>query len=87
MRRRYVVSLALLGLSTPLFAQQRTAQPLERLRELMAPGPEHAVLDGMAGTWDQEVRYRAAPGAEPVTFPSRKGALRMMEIVSTRRSG
>ena len=30
------------------------------------PGPEHKVLDRMAGDWDTLTRYWAAPGAEPV---------------------
>jgi len=30
------------------------------------PGPEHKVLDRMAGDWDTLTRYWPAPGAEPV---------------------
>ena len=30
------------------------------------PGPQHKVLDRMAGDWDTLTRYWAAPGAEPV---------------------
>jgi hypothetical protein len=45
------------------------------------PGPEHKLLDRMAGNWDAITRYWPAPGAEPVES---KGSCRRKWILDGR---
>ncbi len=58
-------SLALtLTLLLPLPAIAQTASD-----RLAAPGPEHAWMDPLVGTWDVAMRVWPGPGAEPFSIP------------------
>jgi len=52
-------------------SQQPTPEQMQewmrRHMELAQPGPEHARLAGMEGTWDVELTMWPAPGAQPMT--------------------
>jgi Protein of unknown function (DUF1579) len=91
-------ALALL-IPTLLAAAPAAAQvpptPEEQRRmaaEMMAaaqPGPEHAKLMKLAGSWDVEASLWSAPGAEPlkVAFPSENRAILGGRFLETRASG
>lgn len=76
-------------------AAQVPATPGERQRiaqEVMAaaqPGPEHAELMALAGSWDVEGLMWSAPGAEPIrlTFPAENRAILGGRFLETRASG
>jgi hypothetical protein len=52
-------------------AQEPTPELMARVMELAQPGPEHAVLTGLAGEWDQTVRIWPEPGAAPMELTGR----------------
>lgn len=75
MRRSLHASLlatALLCAAAPLAAQEVPGEhapdsaTVARMMEAMRPGPEHARLAAMAGTWDARVKFWPQPGAQPV---------------------
>lgn len=76
-------------------AAQVPATPEERQRiaeQVMAaaqPGPEHAELMKLAGTWDVEATFWPSPGAEPVraTFPAENQAMLGGRFLVSRASG
>ena len=76
-------------------AAQVPSWPEERQRmaeEMMAaarPGPEHAELMALAGTWDVEGRMWSAPGAEPLrlAFPAENRAVLGGRFLESRASG
>jgi hypothetical protein len=63
-----VVALVMLVPAAAAAQQQPTPEMIARAQELMAPGPEHRVLAGLAGTWDQEIRMWPEPGAPPMAL-------------------
>lgn len=46
----------------------RQAEMTQAYMELMQPGPEHKLLQELAGEWTQEVKIWMAPGQEPMSF-------------------
>lgn len=70
MRRRWLGSSGLFVLLLPALAVGQEPPPpevIERVRALSQPGPEHTVLSGLSGTWDQEIRVWPEPGGEAMT--------------------
>jgi hypothetical protein len=68
--KRWIGSLGLVVFLWPAgaFGQQRpTAEAIARAQAMTQPGPEHAVLSRLTGTWDQQVRVWPEPGAEPMS--------------------
>lgn len=49
---------------------EELARIMERHAEAALPGPEHEILQRMAGSWELEITMWPEPGAEPVTATS-----------------
>ncbi|HSE95516.1 MAG TPA: DUF1579 family protein [Methylomirabilota bacterium] len=70
-----------------------SAEERQRMaREMMAaaqPGPEHAELMALAGSWDVEGRIWSTPGAEPMAlaFPAENRAILGGRFLESRASG
>jgi len=45
--------------------QEPTPEQIAAVAEMAKPGPEHAVLAGLAGEWDQRIIGWSEPGSEP----------------------
>ncbi len=56
--------LSLLLCSVPAFSQEG----MEAYMEMMKPGPEHELLEKMAGSWELEGKIWQTPGAQPMEF-------------------
>lgn len=68
----WTMSAMMAAAVTPAAAQDRpTPEQVARVMELMQPGPEHRAFMNLAGEWDQEIRYWAEPGAEPMVSRGR----------------
>jgi len=63
--RSPILALLALLLSYPLAAQDPgsvTAEQMAEYRRLASPGPAHARLARLAGTWDMDIMFAVAPG-------------------------
>ena len=74
-----LIAVALL-VSTQVLSQEKTDTPPpgeQGMEEMMAKwaamnakGPEHKKFEQMVGTWDAEMKWWMAPGAEPMVSPA-----------------
>ncbi len=70
----------------------RKAEMMATYMELMQPGPEHKLLESLAGDWTQEVQIWMAPGQQPTEFTGSAAAKmilggRFLEIKFTSGEG
>lgn len=94
MRIPTLVAALALGAALPAAAQVPDS-PGERQRIAQAvmaaaqPGPEHAELMALAGSWTVEARLWPSPGAEPMafTFPAENRAILGGRFLESRSSG
>jgi hypothetical protein len=75
MRKHAALAFALLIVCTAALAQHDHAAKkpemdpamMEAMMKAATPGPQHKMLDGMAGTWTTKATMWMMPGADPVT--------------------
>ena len=82
-----LLTAAILALFLPagLLGQDPSPEEIAKWRELYAklaqPGPEHKMLEKMAGRWDQEIRMWPQPGAESMVM---KGSIESKLVLGGR---
>ena len=74
-----LLAVALL-VSTQVLSQEKTDTPppgqpsmeemMAKWQAMNAKGPEHKKFEQMVGTWDAEMKWWMAPGAEPMVTPA-----------------
>ena len=63
---RTLLAVAAVLAAAPAFAQESRPSARPEAPAMPTPGPEHAVLKDLAGTWDATVESFAAPGQPPM---------------------